>query len=459
MQQPQSANYTVTYTSRKAFQEDQRRLKAQGWVVELALDQAWNSMGQLTSIRVTYQRENAPPQSSLPKRPSLRYPTGSVPESRQPFPPPPQSQKLVKVYQNANDFQRDRQHLERQGWTVVDGDAVRDATGNFTKLSAGFTITYQRASAARSATPPPALPFSKSPPTKVGKPQQSTARQQPKPHPEWEILIEDEAFSLSNDHVTGFLSSNEKIQPSESLQRRLTQLPRPLQKTTRIYNNASDFQHDRQVMERQGWTVVDSVPETGKLDSVNVIYQRNAPLMPSASPLRYGGLTLAILVIAYGMAIGFAFLEMIVQNAVIFSANTSSTYTPGILLTLSFLLILAISGFIILLDKHNFFTLFGRVDGKHTNFLLGMLAFFGYCCLFIMPPIYFLVAVRVFISARHQTFGQLMREDWCRFRTQLWFVQIGIVVSILLLISAFTAFTWYAASVDSASALHYISHS
>jgi hypothetical protein len=75
---------TKTYQDADAFLRDRPSMEQQGWKVVKEVEQ-WKPPFNVT---VTYQRTNAAAKLSQQARRPLRYPTGSVPESRQPFPSP-----------------------------------------------------------------------------------------------------------------------------------------------------------------------------------------------------------------------------------------------------------------------------------------------------------------------------------------------------------------------------------
>jgi hypothetical protein len=172
-----------------------------------------------------------------------------------------------------------------------------------------------------------------------------------------------------------------------------------------------------------------------------------------SSPHRYRGWMLFTLVMVYIIAMGFLFLEMIVQSGTPTDTTSSSSSGSGILGTSAVLLLLVLHGFIIILDGRSFFTLFGRIQWNQTNGWLKALIVIGYLCVFIMPCIYLLYAVQNFLRMRQQTFVQAFGSGWQWYRGKSSGTQLAFVMVSFILVLSFVAFTSFAATADRSRAL------
>lgn len=331
MPEPEPTFLESMYQSDKIFQMERAKKAAQGWQVVSVREEAHNSAGQATRIVVLYRRDALASQVQPPstRRPPLRYPAGSVPESRQPTPPP---SRITMTYQSDEVFQFDRAMKEARGWDVL---SIKEDHNEAGQLASIIVVYVQTAApSAKSASSPPILPamqrqqlgVQKLPPRTtspaptphpIGKgipapsakldkiiadeqavnkvvnrlpSAHSTSPSQPAtPQPESEMLINDEGFSLSDEPMLGLPPSREKIQPPDDIlpPPPLVSPLQPVRTTTRIYNNVDDFLRDRPKMAQQGWKVVEEVEEWKPPFTVSVIYQRPVALskpIPSLQP-------------------------------------------------------------------------------------------------------------------------------------------------------------------------------
>src|SRR5437899_2970830 len=112
-------------------------------------------------------------------------------------------------------------------------------------------------------------------------------------------------------------------------------------------------------------------------------YPPNFPSGRPQPPLlshSYRGWTLAILVIAY-----LAALIMVSVDASVMNGASSGLGVVGVC---GLFLLIALHIFLIIKDRHSFFTLFGRIQWRRMNIWLRLGLSFVYLSGWIMYPIY-----------------------------------------------------------------------
>lgn len=162
----------------------------------------------------------------------------------------------------------------------------------------------------------------------------------------------------------------------------------------------------------------------------------------------YRGWVIASLVFSYVIACAFFILELAVGGVASGNTDTPSTTSPGILGTLSILLILIVHGFILALDGRNFISLFHRLNWKQLRAWqrigLGLI----YLMMFVIPAVYFGFAIQRFLAERRQTFGDILNSTWKSYRAKSRARQITLGMITALLLVTFVGLTSIFAAVD-----------
>src|SRR5258708_387099 len=180
------------------------------------------------------------------------------------------------------------------------------------------------------------------------------------------------------------------------------------------------------------------------------------PYPPSAynnpQPHSYRDITLAVLVIGYILSFIMVVVEIMVTSGMHATTDTTSSTSSGsgILGGTGAVLLIAVNIIIMVLDGRSFFSLFGNIQWRRLKGWLRILLGFAYLCIWIMPPIYLVMAVRRFASARQQSTVGVMAA-WYRQKSPG--ARMSIIVASLLLILSFATFTSFAVIAHSSCAL------
>jgi len=163
-------------------------------------------------------------------------------------------------------------------------------------------------------------------------------------------------------------------------------------------------------------------------------------------PHRYRGWVLAILIVAFLLAIGFLCIEIAAISGI---PSSSYTTTPvGILGSTSMVLFIIFYICLFVLDARSFLTLFGKIQWRRLKGWQRVGMVFAYLCVVVMPAIYLVLAVQYFLRIRGQSLGQIVHGQWLGYRAKARPAQVMIGLVSGLVIASVIVFSSVAASID-----------